>query len=64
MSQGAYLAIAISIIVILLAVFIVSFILYVKTPAPKGCEDMKISEEHCAGCTHSECSFYKAEGKE
>lgn len=64
MSKELYLVIGISVLVLLLITFIVSFVLYVKTPAPKGCEDMKISEEKCAGCSHSECSFYKKEGQE
>lgn len=64
MSQGAYLAIAISIIVVLLATFIISFVLYRRTPVPKGCEDIKMSEEKCSSCGHSECSFYKGEDKE
>jgi hypothetical protein len=59
MSKEGYLALAISILVILLVVFIVSFVIYMKTPAPKGCENIKISEENCANCNHSECSFYK-----
>ncbi|MBR0439170.1 MAG: hypothetical protein IJK27_00195 [Bacilli bacterium] len=64
MSKEIYLVIGISVLVLLLITFIVSFVLYVKTPAPKGCEDMKISEEKCASCSHSECSFYKKEGQE
>lgn len=64
MSQAGYLAIAISIIVVLLATFIISFVLYRRTPVPKGCEDLKISEENCAGCSHSECQFYKPIDKE
>ena len=59
MSETGYLILAISILAALLAIFIVSFVLYRKTPVPKGCENIKISEENCAGCTHSECSFYK-----
>ena len=64
MSQTWYLILAISILVVLLAVFIVSFILYMKTPVPKGCENIKISEENCASCSHSECSFYKERNEE
>ena len=64
MSQVAYLIIAIGILVILLVVFITSFIAYRKTPVPKGCEDIKISEENCASCTNRECSFYKEVDKE
>ena len=64
MSQTGYLILAISIIVGLLVLFIGSFIAYRRTPAPQGCEDMKINEKNCAGCSHSECSFYKSVDKE
>ena len=63
MSQPAYLALAVSILTALLIVFIVSFVLYVKTPAPKGCENIKINEENCASCNHKECKFYRGEGE-
>lgn len=62
MSQTGYLILAISILVALLIVFFVSFVIYMKTPVPKGCEDLKMSEEKCSSCGHSECHFYK--GKE
>ena len=58
MSKAGYLIIAISILVVLLVIFIVSFILYKKTPVPKGCENIKISEENCSACNHKECSHY------
>ena len=60
MGQGGYLIIAIVILAVLLVTFFVSFVLYVRTPAPKGCEDMKISEENCSSCGHTECEFYKS----
>lgn len=63
MSQAGYLVIAISILVALLAIFIVSFILYVRTPVPKGCENIKINDENCSSCNHKECKFYKGEGE-
>ena len=63
MSQTGYLVLAICLIAILLAVFIVSFVLYVKTPAPKGCENVKINSENCASCSHAECKFYQGEGE-
>ena len=59
MSQVGYLVLAISILVALLAIFIVSFILYKRTPVPKGCENIKINEENCSSCGHTECSRYQ-----
>ena len=61
MTQTGYLIIAISILVALLVVFFVSFVLYMRTPVPKGCEDIKASEEKCSSCSHSECHFYKSQ---
>ncbi|MBP5575079.1 MAG: hypothetical protein J6X50_05065 [Bacilli bacterium] len=59
MSQLGYLIIAISILGALLVIFIVSFVLYRRTPAPKGCEDIRINEENCAACGHTECKHYQ-----
>ena len=59
MSQTGYLILAISILVVLLIVFVVSFVIYSKTPAPKGCEHIKIGGEQCSSCSHQECEFYK-----
>ena len=58
MSQTGYLILAISILVALLAIFIVSFILYRRTPVPKGCENIKISDENCAACGNTECEYH------
>ena len=64
MTQAQYLIIAISILVALLATFIISFVVYRRTPVPKGCEEMLMNEEKCSSCGHSECSFYKQKDKE
>jgi len=61
MSQTGYLILAISIIVALAIIFVVSFVLYKKTPVPKGCENIKISEENCSTCNNSSCSRYKGD---
>ena len=59
MSQYGYLILAIGILAALLVVFIVSFVLYKRTPIPKGCEDIKISEEKCGSCDNKNCAIYK-----
>ena len=59
MSKTGYLILAISIILALLIVFVVSFILYKKTPVPKGCENVLINEENCAACQNKECALRK-----
>lgn len=59
MSQTGYLILAISILVALLATFIISFIIYKRTPVPAGCEDIKISEENCGACQRKDCSLRK-----
>ena len=64
MSRKVSLILAISIILALLIIFVVTFILYKKTPVPKGCENLKINEENCSTCNNKECSFYKGEGEE
>lgn len=48
---------AVLVIAVLIAVFIISYLLYKKTPAPKGCEDIHPSEEKCHGCNQTECHF-------
>lgn len=63
MSQIGYLILAIAILVSLLLIFIVSFVMFKKTPAPKGCEDIKINEENCAACSNKDCQ-YKAKRDE
>lgn len=64
MTKTALLIIGISVLVSLLVIFVVSFILYVHTPAPKGCEDIKISDDKCASCSNNECRFYPNKNEE
>ena len=61
MSQTGYLILAISILVTLLVIFIISFILYKKTPVPKGCENIEINEMNCSSCGNSNCSHFKGD---
>ena len=53
MSDTLRLVIAIAVILFLLATFIVTFILYKRTPAPKGCENMGPNKEKCKNCEMS-----------
>ena len=62
MSQTGYLVLAISTILALLIIFIVSFILNKKTPVPKGCENIQISDENCAACNNKGCALRKEGG--
>ena len=55
MTDGLRIFLAVLILTSLLVIFVVSFILYRKTPLPKGCEDMQPSEEKCANCKEEEC---------
>lgn len=56
MTQTGYLIIAIIIIAVLAATFIISFVINRKTPVPEGCENLKITEEGCANCQIEECA--------
>lgn len=64
MTQIEYLIIAIIILVVLAITFIVSYVLYKRTPKPKGCEDLEIDEEKCLACTNESCALKpEKEGK-
>lgn len=55
------LVVAIVIIIALVALFIVTFLVYKKMPAPKGMEKVRVSEENCKGCENDSCSLRKDE---
>ena len=59
MANEGYLVSAIIVIIALIAIFVISFVLYKKTPVPKGCEDIKISDEKCKGCSNTTCELNK-----
>lgn len=64
MPSYGYLIIAIIILIALLVIFVVSFVLYKKTPVPKGCEDILIDDEKCSSCQNNECRFKHRNEKE
>jgi hypothetical protein len=55
MPNWVRILIAVLVIVSLIVIFVVSFILYRRTPLPKGCEDLEPSEEKCAACKDEHC---------
>ena len=59
MGRIGYLILAIIIIVLLIALFFITYVLNKKTPLPKGCE--KVQNEHCAGCINKHCEYYLKE---
>ena len=61
MSQTGYLILAISILVALAIIFFVSFIIYRRTPVPKGCENIQINEENCSSCGNTNCNHFKGD---
>jgi hypothetical protein len=58
MPQYVYMIIAIAIIIVLAVIAIVTFVLYRKAPAPKGCENLEPDESLCCACLKSGCPFY------
>lgn len=57
--MNPFLSLAITIIVLLVILFVVSYVLNKRTPVPKGCEQVKISEEFCLNCTNTECKIHE-----
>lgn len=56
-SDTIYLIIGIAIILVLVILFVISYILNKKTPVPKGCENLLIDEEKCSSCTNELCKL-------
>lgn len=63
MTTLGYLILAIAIIVALVIIFVVSFVLYMRTPAPKGCEKLRIGPKNCEDCDVEGCMIYKQRHK-
>ena len=60
MTKTVAIIVAVSILVVLAILFFVSFRLYVKTPPPKGCENLGRDESKCETCEESGCRFYQS----
>lgn len=55
MDPAVYLGIVV--VVLLVAIFFVSYIFNKKTPVPEGCEQINISDEFCLQCSNVECTI-------
>lgn len=64
MPSWGYLLIAIVIILVLIAVFFISYYLNKKTPVPKGCEHLLIGDENCLSCNNVDCEIRNKKIKE
>ena len=53
------LVLAISIIVGLVILFVATFIIYKRMPAPKGSEGLRVNDENCGACNNENCSLRK-----
>lgn len=62
MTKEGYIALAIIVLAFLLAIFVISFLLYVRTPVPKGCQ--KSPSELCSSCKAKGCEFALYKEKE
>ena len=51
------LILAIGVLVLLFALYMLLHIMNKKTPVPKGCEHLHISYDNCGSCTNINCSF-------
>ena len=60
MPKEVAIIVTIIVLVVLAILFFVSFLLYVKTPAPKGCENLGRDESKCEQCSETGCRFYQA----
>ena len=55
--KSVYLIISIILIVLLVAIFFITFVISKKIPKPHGCEDIEISDEHCMNCSNFDCNI-------
>ncbi len=53
--MNPYIFLAIGLVIILIIIFFVTYVLNKKTPVPKGCEHLKISDENCNACGNIDC---------
>lgn len=53
--MNPYIFIAIGLVIVLVAIFFLTYVLNKRTPVPKGCENIKINDENCMSCGNMDC---------
>lgn len=46
---------AIGVVILVIAIFFVTYLLNKKTPVPEGCENLQINDENCLSCGNDSC---------
>lgn len=59
MDEPAARALAIALLVFLALLFVISFVWYMRTKPPKGCERTRKEESDCIGCKNAGCRLYR-----
>lgn len=52
-----YVLLAIGVVILLVIIFFLTYVLNKKTPVPKGCENLKITDENCSACNNTSCQI-------
>lgn len=57
MPKTLALILAIAIIVLLVAIFMITFVINRKMKKPEGCNDIEINDNNCGACHNMDCSL-------
>lgn len=59
MDEATAKGLAIALVVLLALIFLGSFVWYMRTKPPKGCERIRKDETDCIGCKNVGCRLYR-----
>ena len=54
---NGYTILAIGVVLLLFALYMILYMMNKKTPVPEVCEHLQISDENCSSCKNTECSI-------
>lgn len=64
MDEATARGLAIALVVLLALIFLGSFVWYMRTKPPKGCERIRKDEADCIGCKNAGCRLYRPKENE